>query len=322
MDIDVSGAASTQQARQQEMDLITQPSEKGLSPLCLDCWATRPPSTPVWHSNEICLGLAEMGSEAESGVNSTTTSWILLSCGRKAVAPTHVQQQLSRLLHDYHRDLYNHLEEHEIGPSLYAAPWFLTVFASQFPLGFVARVFDMIFLQGSEVIFKVALGLLGSHKPLILQHENLETIVDFIKNTLPNLGLVQMEKTINQVFEMDISKQLQAYEVEYHVLQEELIDSSPLSDNQRMDKLEKTNSSLRKQNLDLLEQLQVANGRIQSLEATVEKLLTSESKLKQATLALELERSALLLTVEELRRQIAELSRAEPDLAQPMPPGD
>ncbi|XP_008562874.1 PREDICTED: TBC1 domain family member 1-like, partial [Galeopterus variegatus] len=132
----------------------------------------------------------------------------------------------------------------------------------------------MIFLQGSEVIFKVALSLLGSHKPLILQHENLETIVDFIKNTLPNLGLVQMEKTINQVFEMDIAKQLQAYEVEYHVLQEELIDSSPLneveyhvlqeelidssplSDNQRMDKLEKTNSSLRKQNLDLLEQLQ------------------------------------------------------------------
>uniref|UniRef100_A0A8C6MTX1 TBC1 domain family member 1 n=1 Tax=Mus spicilegus TaxID=10103 RepID=A0A8C6MTX1_MUSSI len=230
--------------------------------------------------------------------------------------------QLSRLLHDYHRDLYNHLEEHEIGPSLYAAPWFLTVFASQFPLGFVARVFDMIFLQGSEVIFKVALSLLGSHKPLILQHENLETIVDFIKNTLPNLGLVQMEKTISQVFEMDIAKQLQAYEVEYHVLQEELIESSPLSDNQRMEKLEKTNSSLRKQNLDLLEQLQVANARIQSLEATVEKLLTSESKLKQAALTLEVERSALLQMVEELRRQSARPSTPEPDCTQLEPTGD
>nr|XP_048271312.1 TBC1 domain family member 1 isoform X6 [Myodes glareolus] len=230
--------------------------------------------------------------------------------------------QLSRLLHDYHRDLYNHLEEQEIGPSLYAAPWFLTVFASQFPLGFVARVFDMIFLQGSEVIFKVALSLLGSHKPLILQHENLETIVDFIKNTLPNLGLVQMEKTINQVFEMDIAKQLQAYEVEYHVLQEELIDSSPLSDNQRMDKLEKTNSSLRKQNLDLLEQLQVANAKIQSLEATVEKLLASESKLKQAALTLELERSALLQMVEDLRGQGAQPSTQEPDCTQPEPTGD
>ncbi|XP_062068631.1 TBC1 domain family member 1 isoform X2 [Lepus europaeus] len=225
--------------------------------------------------------------------------------------------QLSRLLHDYHRDLYNHLEEHEIGPSLYAAPWFLTVFASQFPLGFVARVFDMIFLQGSEVIFKVALSLLGSHKPLILQHENLETIVDFIKSTLPNLGLVQMEKTINQVFEMDIAKQLQAYEVEYHVLQEELIDSSPLSDNQRMDKLEKTNNSLRKQNLDLLEQLQVANSRIQSLEATVEKLLSSESKLKQALLALELERTALLQATEGLQGQ-----PPAPACAQPQPTGD
>ncbi|XP_058526200.1 TBC1 domain family member 1 isoform X3 [Ochotona princeps] len=226
--------------------------------------------------------------------------------------------QLSRLLHDYHRDLYNHLEEHEIGPSLYAAPWFLTVFASQFPLGFVARVFDMIFLQGSEVIFKVALSLLGSHKPLILQHENLETIVDFIKNTLPNLGLVQMEKTISQVFEMDIAKQLQAYEVEYHVLQEELIDSSPLSDNQRMDKLEKTNSSLRKQNLDLLEQLQVANSRIQSLEATVEKLLGSESKLKQALLALELERAALLQAMEGLQQG----QPGGPDPAQLQPTGD
>ncbi|NWY03776.1 TBCD1 protein, partial [Nothoprocta ornata] len=213
--------------------------------------------------------------------------------------------QLSRLLHDYHRDLYNHLEEHEIGPSLYAAPWFLTMFASQFPLGFVARVFDMLFLQGSEAIFKVALSLLGSHKPLILQHENLETIVDFIKSTLPNLGLVQMEKTISQVFEMDIAKQLQAYEVEYHVLQDELIDSS-LNDNQRLDKLEKANSCLRKQNFDLLEELQVANGKIQNLEATVELLLTNEGKLKQSILTLEQEREALLNTVEKLQKKMSD----------------
>ncbi|CAH2300004.1 TBC1 domain family member 1 isoform X4 [Pelobates cultripes] len=214
--------------------------------------------------------------------------------------------QLSRLLHDYHRDLYDHLEQYEIGPSLYAAPWFLTMFASQFPLGFVARVFDIIYLQGSEVIFKVALSLLGSHKPLILQHENLESIVEFIKNTLPNLGLVQMEKTINQIFEMDISKQLQAYEVEYHVLQDELIDSSPLSDNQRINKLEKTNSTLRKKNLDLLEELQVSHGRIQNLESTIENLQGNEAKLKQSLRTLELERSALLDTIEELRSQIRE----------------
>lgn len=59
---------------------------------------------------------------------------------------------------------------------------------------------------------------------------------------------------------MDISKQLQAYEVEYHVLQDELLDGpSTLSQSQRVAQLEKTNGSLRQQNLDLLEDVQVAH---------------------------------------------------------------
>ncbi|TSN95713.1 TBC1 domain family member 1 [Bagarius yarrelli] len=214
--------------------------------------------------------------------------------------------QLSRLLHDYHRELYSHLEQQEIGPSLYAAPWFLTAFASHFPLGFVARVFDMLFLQGSEVIFKVALSLLGSHKPLILQHDNLESIVDFIKSTLPNLGLVQMEKTINQVFEMDISKQLQAYEVEYHVLQDELLDGpTTLSQSQRAAQLEKTNGSLRQQNLDLLEEVQVAHARINFLESQVESLVKSETTLRFELSSLQQEHSDLQQTVTRLQTLLA-----------------
>lgn len=116
--------------------------------------------------------------------------------------------QFLRLFYDYYRDFYNYLEEYEIGFSFYVVFWFFIMFVLQFLLGFVVRVFDMIFFQGIEVIFKVVLSLLGSYKFLILQYENLEIIVDFIKNMLFNLGLVQMEKIINQVFEMDIVKQL------------------------------------------------------------------------------------------------------------------
>lgn len=62
---------------------------------------------------------------------------------------------------------------------------------------------------------------------------------------------------------MDISKQLHAYEVEYHVLQDELLDAGPLpDDSDRLDKLEKTNVQLKKQNMDLLEKLQVRKRRI------------------------------------------------------------
>lgn len=61
-----------------------------------------------------------------------------------------------------------------------------------------------------------------------------------------------------QAIEMDISKQLHAYEVEYHVLQDELSDAPPPSEeSDRLDKLEKANAQLKKQNMDLLEKLQV-----------------------------------------------------------------
>ncbi|TSV41654.1 TBC1 domain family member 4 [Bagarius yarrelli] len=206
--------------------------------------------------------------------------------------------QLSRLLHDYHRGLYLHLEEHEISPSLYAAPWFLTLFASQFPLGFVSRIFDLLFVQGTDVIFKVALCLLSSHEGEILECDSFESIVDYLKTTIPALTQNQMEKTITKAIEMDISKQLHAYEVEYHVLQDELVDGAPLSEeSDRLDKLEKTNAQLKKQNMDLLEKLQ-------SLENSVESFLTRESQMKHMIRSLEQEKANYQKTIERMRSSL------------------
>uniref|UniRef100_A0A674JVE1 TBC1 domain family member 4 n=1 Tax=Terrapene triunguis TaxID=2587831 RepID=A0A674JVE1_9SAUR len=213
--------------------------------------------------------------------------------------------QLSRLLHDYHRDLYNHLEENEISPSLYAAPWFLTLFASQFPLGFVARVFDIIFLQGTEVIFKVALSLLSSQEALVMECESFENIVDFLKGTIPDMTKLQMEKIITQVFEMDISKQLHAYEVEYHVLQDELQEGlNPCDDGEPLDKLERANSQLKRQNMDLLEKLQIAHAKIQSLESNLENILSRENKMRSLIQSLEQEKMAYQKTVEQIRKYL------------------
>lgn len=209
--------------------------------------------------------------------------------------------QLSRLLHDYHRDLYNHLEENEISPSLYAAPWFLTLFASQFPLGFVARVFDIIFLQGTEVIFKVALSLLSSQEEQIMMCETFESIVEFLKNTLPDMTKPQMEKIMTQVFEMDISKQLHAYEVEYYVLQDELQENSDPCDNgEAPEKLERANCQLKRQNMDLLEKLQVAHAKIQSVETILEDVLARENKMKSLIQSLEQEKTAYQKAIEKL----------------------
>ncbi|XP_022084449.1 TBC1 domain family member 1-like [Acanthaster planci] len=213
--------------------------------------------------------------------------------------------QLSRLLHDFHKRLYDHLEQNEISPSLYAAPWFLTLFASQFPLGFVAKVFDLIFLQGFDVIFKVALIVLGSHEELLLHCDGFEAIIEFLKDTLPTLGIIQMENVINKAYQLDISKELHAYEVEYHMLQEEMAPSPvhqrtqpPTTD---IHKLETANRNLRRHNSELLEQLQSAHTTIHSQEATIHNLRKNEDKLKSEVRALNLERSALLNTVAKLR---------------------
>ncbi|XP_025019212.1 TBC1 domain family member 4 isoform X2 [Python bivittatus] len=209
--------------------------------------------------------------------------------------------QLSRLLHDYHRDLYHHLEENEISPSLYAAPWFLTLFASQFPLGFVARIFDIIFLQGTEVIFKIALCLLSTQEERIMLCETFESIVEFLKNTLPDMTRPQMEKIMSQVFEMDISKQLHAYEVEYHVLQDELQENlSPCDEIEASEKLERANSQLKRQNMDLLEKLQVAHAKIQAAESHLEEALRRESQMMALIQSLEEEKALCQKAVEKV----------------------
>lgn len=51
--------------------------------------------------------------------------------------------QLSRLIREQLPELYKWLDANEVSPTLYAAPWILTIFSSQFPLGFVTRVFGM-----------------------------------------------------------------------------------------------------------------------------------------------------------------------------------
>lgn len=117
------------------------------------------------------------------------------------------------------------------------------------------------------------------------------------------MNTTEMEKIITQVFEMDISKQLHAYEVEYHVLQDELHESSyAFEDSEPVEKLERANNQLKRQNMDLLEKLQIAHAKIQTLESNLENLLTRETKMKSLIRTLEQEKMAYQKTVEQIRK--------------------
>lgn len=107
--------------------------------------------------------------------------------------------QLSRLIKDHLCDLYTWFDQNDVSPTLYAAPWILTVFSSQFPLGFVARVFDLLFLDDTNVIFKFALSLLTIHQKNLLLCQNFEAIMDYLKNTLTKIDVGTMETITDMV---------------------------------------------------------------------------------------------------------------------------
>jgi len=123
--------------------------------------------------------------------------------------------QITRLLRDHEYDLFNHFDNHDISPSLYAAPWFLTLFASQFPLGFVARLLDLIFLMGIEAIFRLSLNLLAYHRDSILTCKSLESTMDYMKANLTRIDDTNLVKIFDKSMSLDLRNKLIEYEIEY-----------------------------------------------------------------------------------------------------------
>lgn len=81
---------------------------------------------------------------------------------------------------------------------------------------------DLLFLESSDVVFRVAVKLLEIHQHELMQRDNFEDIMNYMKNTVPDIDTVTMDKIMKDVFSTDIKKQLIEYQVEYNVLQEEI----------------------------------------------------------------------------------------------------
>ncbi|XP_062711984.1 TBC1 domain family member 1 isoform X2 [Aedes albopictus] len=167
--------------------------------------------------------------------------------------------QLSRLLKDHIPELYDWFDQHDISPTLYAAPWILTVFSSHFPLGFVARVFDLLFLESFDVIFRCAIALLEVHKEQLLQRDNFEDIMNYLKTVVPKIDATVMEKVFRNVFKSDFSRQLIEYQVEYNVLKEEMT-----SQNHHLENFNR----VKEENHQLETQLQFAQSSLAQLDKT------------------------------------------------------
>ncbi|SCW00385.1 LAFE_0C03026g1_1 [Lachancea fermentati] len=91
--------------------------------------------------------------------------------------------QFDRLLEENSPRLFNHLARQGIRSSMYASQWFLTFFAYKFPLGFVLRIFDIVFAEGIESILKFGVILMLKNEDILLQLQ-FDQLLDFLKNGL------------------------------------------------------------------------------------------------------------------------------------------
>lgn len=80
--------------------------------------------------------------------------------------------------------IHAHLEAEGVKSSMYASQWFMTLFLYRFPLDFVFRLWDILFLDGLDAIFRFSIALLVKNEEAILGMD-FEKLLDFLKNGLP-----------------------------------------------------------------------------------------------------------------------------------------
>ncbi|CAG7820531.1 unnamed protein product [Allacma fusca] len=129
--------------------------------------------------------------------------------------------QLTRMIHDRDPELHMHLDTQDILPSLYAAPWFLTIFAAQFSVGFAVRVLDVVLLHGIDVITRFAVEIIVDHKSDLKKCTGLEQVMECFRHVVTKIKSDDVNRYLRQVLDTNSAKQLLTYAVEYTVMHDE-----------------------------------------------------------------------------------------------------
>ncbi|SCZ89357.1 BZ3500_MvSof-1268-A1-R1_Chr1-1g01129 [Microbotryum saponariae] len=91
--------------------------------------------------------------------------------------------QFDRLLEELVPGVFLHLLRQGVKSSMYASQWFLTLFGYRFPLELVSSVFDLVFAEGVEAVFRFSIAILKRNETAILSLE-FEDCIEFLKNSL------------------------------------------------------------------------------------------------------------------------------------------
>lgn len=91
--------------------------------------------------------------------------------------------QFDGLLLDHLPHIHRHFNEQGVRSNMYASQWFLTLFAYKFPLDVVYRIYDTLFTEGVDCLFRIGLALLFKNQCTILSLD-FEALVTYLKDDI------------------------------------------------------------------------------------------------------------------------------------------
>ncbi|XP_035683335.1 EVI5-like protein isoform X2 [Branchiostoma floridae] len=137
--------------------------------------------------------------------------------------------QLECMVQELLPDLHIHFQTQCFHTSMYASSWFLTLFATVFPLQVACRVMDLFMSEGMEIVFRLGIALLQASKSDLMQLD-MEGMLKYFQKEIP----LMMQKDPESIFNL-------AYNIKYN--------------QKKMKKLEKEYMSLKSKELE--EQIEI-----------------------------------------------------------------
>lgn len=77
-------------------------------------------------------------------------------------------------------DMYRHFEAQGLSIEIFASQWLRTLFAQQFDLGLVVRLWDLMFVDGFEFVFKIPIAVLKQFKQDVMEMSG-SNLIFFLK---------------------------------------------------------------------------------------------------------------------------------------------
>ncbi|CEP15964.1 hypothetical protein [Parasitella parasitica] len=207
--------------------------------------------------------------------------------------------QFDALVQEHLPHVARHLKQQGINSTMYASQWFMTLFAYKFPLNLVYRIYDVIFAEGINSIFKFAIALLKRNQTTILGSD-FEHLLDFLKNGLFEEYKDDDRRFVGDACELEFpAKRLQQLEKEHKaLLQKELADANII------DELQKSNAEMQNQLKALETKTQTLKQEHSDVNSELQNTLQQLNTLKDEGSSLSTLVSSLQKAVDELPEKI------------------